>query len=113
MQARKAADDYLKAFTLDGLETVSALKEAVAQSSVIIRACNVQFIEAGLVFALRHLSGGVKKDKKTKKDKEDKKETSSMKQIITDMNTKLVSGEYGVKPALVHEVLMSEATKFL
>ena len=93
-----------------------ALKDATSQSFVIIRACHVQFIEAGLVFAVRQLSGG-KKDKKSKKDKdvskEDKKEANHMRQIITDMNTKLVSGEFGVKPALVQETLMSEAINFL
>ena len=110
-QVCKGAQDYLSSVCLGELPAVEELKTAVDDACKLLASAHAQYIEAGFVYAVRHLRESKSKDKKAKK--EEKKDATTMKQVLTDLNTKLVSGEHGVRSHMICKVLLAEATKHL
>ena len=107
------AEDFLKQVSLDNLGEVQTLKGSLRNLRTTVAACNTQFIEAGLAFAIKNLRATKKEGKQSKSKTGDKKDAQTMKQVITDMNAKIITGECGVKSSMVHKVLYDESSKHL
>ena len=117
VQACKQAEAFMEKNPVDTLPAVIALKEITCEASCVVAECHVQFVEAGIVYALKHLQLNKQKDKKKNKDKDGDgkkcKDPQEMKHIISDQHGSLMKGDYGAKSADAQRLLMQEASKYL
>ena len=94
--------DFTCQLGLDSMASVVQLKRYAEQCLDSVRSHQVLFVEAALIYALKHLG---KKDKK--------KDATVMKQIIQDNMTSLLKSEYGAKSAHIEPRLLEHAQKQL
>ena len=108
-------EDFLKNSSAMGdLGGLVQLKDALPSARTMVCKCHVQFVEAGIVYALRNLRSA----KQAKTEKSDKKKDKahmekSMKSVLEDMNTRIVSGEFGIRNHMVNQHLRDEMSQCL